>query len=477
MTVDPDMALAALVRKPLPFNLAKFCFAEQHAFINDDRRYKAACCSRRAGKTTGCAGYLLNTAIKSPGVACLYLTLTRLQAKRIIWEPLKEICEVHSIPAVFNETELTVRLPNKSVIYLSGAKDKEEVKKYLGFPLKLVVIDESQSFRSYLRELVDDVIAPTLFDWAGTLAMIGVPGPVPVGYFYEVTQSKQWANYAWTMMHNPFLKAKSGREPMELIQEECMRRGIPLDHPSIQRQCFGRWVNDSNARVFKWEEKNHFDHVPLADGWDYIIGVDLGYADADAVAVIGWSSGLPAAYLVEEIVTPKQGITPLVAQITKMITKYKPLSVVMDTGGLGKKIAEEMIVRHGLPIKTAQKADKYSHIELVNDALSTMRLYARRDSRFAEDSWLMEWDRDKSSGDKLVVSDAFHSDICDAVLYAFREAMHWIKVPSLPKSPSPNTPEWMVAEMERMEELALKRMERAQEQDEQWEEIDWNTAI
>jgi hypothetical protein len=131
----------------------------------------------------------------------------------------------------------------------------------------------------------------------------------------------------------------------------------------------------------------------------------------------------------------------------------------MDTGGLGKKIAEEMIRRYTLPIKPAQKADKYAHIELVNDGLRTGRFHVKRNSQFAADSMLLEWDMDKSSGDKLVVSDRFHSDICDAVLYGYREVLSFLNVPE-PARPAVGSDAWLKAEQEAMESAIIAQLNR-----------------
>lgn len=436
-----------------PMDLQTFCFGAQLSFVMDKARFKAACCSRRAGKTMGIAAYLLATALAFAGTASLYLTLTRLQAKRIIWEPLKEINETYGLGADPHETELTLRFPNGSVIYLSGAKDREEVKKYLGFPLKLVAIDEAQSFRAYIKELIDDTLAPAMFDYAGTIAVIGTPGPVPTGYFYDLTKNEAWSRFAWTMLDNPHLKRKSGIDPMALILEECKRRGISIDHPSIQRHCFGRWVNDSEARVILWSEKNDYGALP-GGLWSHVLGVDIGYDDADAIAALGWSDKASGVYLKKETIKTKQGITELAGAIREGIEEFSPIAVIMDTGGLGKKIAAELINRFHLPITAAHKADKSAGYELLNDALRTERFFAKKESQFAHDSMLLEKDRDKSNGDKLVVSDAFHSDICDAVLYPFRWALDYLKIAPGPPAPKEGSAAWALEEAKRLEEAA-----------------------
>lgn len=442
-------------------DLATYCFPKQLAFVADKARFKTACCSRRAGKTIGIAALLLHTASTRPGVACLYFTLTRQQAKRIIWGPIKQVNEKYKLGGIPNESELTLRFPNGSVIYISGAKDKSEVAKYLGFPLVLAVGDEAQSFRSYLQELIDDSIAPTLIDWAGTMVLMGTPGPVPTGYFYELTKNKQWSNHSWTLFDNDPLRAqlaglKEPTTPEALVQAECERKGVGIDHPTIQRHFFGQWANDSTNLVFTWDKHNDYNALPPS--LSYVVGVDLGYSDADAIAVLGYNR--TGVYLVEEIVTRKQGVTALAKQIADVHARYNPTAIVADTGGLGRKIVEEIQDRYSLPVTAAEKTQKFAHIELVNDALRTGQLRAPAKSLFVQDSQLLEWDRDKSSGDKLVVSDTFHSDICDAVLYAFRECMHWVPPFDKPSTPARDTEAYIEAAAER-----TYRQRKEQEED------------
>lgn len=458
--MTPAQAAAALLeRRSAKVDLAAYCFPKQLAFIQDHRRFKTACCSRRAGKTRGAAVHLLYTAVTFPGCACLFFTVTRAHAKRIIWDTLKQLNKLFKLRGDENETELTIRFPNGSVIYVSGAKDKSEIAKFLGFPLKLVYGDEAQSFRAYLQELIDESIAPTLLDWAGTMVLMGTPGPVPIGYFYEMTKSDTWSNHHWTLYDNEPLRRQlaalpdGGTTPEQLVADECTRRKLPIDHPSIQRHFFGKWMNDSNSLVFHWNKLLN-DIVKTPEATEFVVGVDLGYNDADAIAVLGYDHG--AVSLIEEIVTVKQGVTPLAKQLLGIVEKYEPMSIVVDAGGLGKKIVSELIERFELPLKPAKKDEKYTHIELLNDAMRQGTFKARASSQFVQDSFLLEWDRDKSNGDKLIVSDAFHSDICDAVLYAYREAMHW--VPAFNDKPPPKRDSEAYIE-QRAEQLSRRRQQ------------------
>lgn len=470
--------LTEIAERPPPFRIEEFCFSEQIAFIRDEATYKTAVCSRRAGKTIACAADLLDTALRKPKAASLYITLSRLNAKRIIWAEVLEINRSYKLGGVPHETELSLKFPNGHIIYFSGAKDRSEVEKYRGFPLVKVYIDEAQAFRSYIASLVDDVLSKSLFDYDGTLCLIGTPGPVPVGYFYDSSVSKQWSHHGWTMLQNPWLEKKSGKPAMELIMRDCKRMGVLPSDPKIQRECFGRWVTDTNSLVFKYDrDVNHFESWEPNQRASYVIGIDLGYDDADAIAVIGWNPSLthpgakpePAAnYLVYETTTKKQGITELAAQISALVDKFNPISIVIDSGGLGKKIAEELRRRFGLPIKSAEKSRKFEYIELLNDAMRTKKFFARANGIFAQDCSLVEYDKNKSSGDKYVVSDSYHSDIADAVLYAFRDSLHYITEQAEIVVPKPHTEEWLKLQEQIIEEALLRELKQDADDPANW---------
>lgn len=441
-----------LARLNTRFKVEDLCFDKQLEFIQDKSPFKTACCSRRAGKTVADAAYLIASALGRPRVVCPYITLTRGMAKSLIWPELKEINRVYKLGGIFNEAELTGTFPNGSVVRLHGANNEREIEKLRGHAIYLCVIDECQSFRSYFQKLIDEIISKALFDYGGTLALTGTPGPVPSGYFYDVCHSREYAHFAWTFFDNPHIERKSGQTPQALLERELKRKGVTIDDPTIQRECFGQWSIDLNALVFKYDpSKNHYDLSTLNHRLsEYVIGVDIGYDDADAIAVIGWSSETPGAYLVEERIERKQGITELAGAIGRLVDKYKPIRVVLDTGGLGKKIAEEITKRYQLPITAAEKSRKFEFIEILNDAMRIGQFSASKHSRFAEECKYVEWDKDAPN---LKIKDTYHGDQVDAVLYAYREALHWMFEPPQEKI-IPQSDKWYQKEVEQMEEAA-----------------------
>ena len=438
-TKEESLENVALFRAELEkrraFDLKKFCHPKQYDFIMDPAPYATAVTSRRAGKTVACAADLLNTAITYPGSTGLYITLSRANAKVILWPIIKGINEKYKLGFDPNEADLSL-IKGQSRIYLSGVKDSSEIEKYRGMALKKVYLDEMQAMRSYVKELVDDVLDPACIDHNGQIRAIGTPGPVPVGYFHDVATGPEWKHHFFTIWDNPFIT--NARDRLEMVLK---RRGLTEDDPSIQREWFGKWSLDLSALVFRYDPTiNHFDTLPSGIEWEHIVIADFGFEDADAIAVLAFSTKHPTAYLIEEVITTKQGITPLANQILKLSEKYKPMKILGDFGALGKKIAFELQQRFSIPIEAAEKTRKLEYIELTNDSLRTGRLKAKKDSRFAQDAMLVEWDRDNP--EKPKISEHYHSDIADCVLYGHRELLHWLWKPETP-APKPGTPEFM----------------------------------
>lgn len=454
------------------FNLQSILFDKQLKFVEDPRPFKIAVCSRRSGKTVACAADLVATALATPEVVCLYITLARNNAKKLVWPEIKKLNRKYNLGGAEDATELSMTFPNGSVIYLSGAKDQSEIEKFRGLALKKCYIDECQSFREYIRELIDDIIAPALMDYAGTLCLIGTPGPIPAGYFAEVAgvvqdklrQSEAWAHHTWTFWDNPWIPIKSNSTHQNVLDRELKRRGVTANDPSIQREYFGRWVLDSDSLWIKYNKDiNDFQALPITQHrYNYIMGIDLGYNDADAIAILAWSETDPCTYLVEELLADKQGITELVEQVEALSKKYKVDKMVIDTGGLGKKIAEEMRRRHHIPVQAADKARKQENVGFLNDALRRGHFKAHYDSHFAKDSYLVEIDRSKSRPDKIVISDKYHSDIIDACLYAFKESPAFTYSPP-PAKPEPGTEAWFKMQTDDMWDQAQEHFEKQAE--------------
>jgi hypothetical protein len=429
-------------------------FPEQNGFVQDRSRYISAQCSRRAGKSNGLALRFFKTMEEHPKSQSLYLSLTQDSAKSIMWPILQEIDERFSLGCKFTESKLEIQHPNGAKLKLMGADLKNFVKRLKGRKYPAVGIDEAQDMGSHLQSLIDDVLTPSIADYAdGWLAITGTPGPVPQGYFFEVTQNGKfgYSHHSWDLTKNPHMP-----NPQAFIADLKSKREWTDDNPTLRREWLNQWVLDTNALWIKYSENlNHFDELPKEHKWNYVMGVDIGFKDADALAILAWSETSKETYLVEEFVESKQTISALIKQIDALQKKYNVYKIVMDEGGLGKKIGEDIRHRFQCPIEPADKAHKQNNVEFLNDALRLGRFKAPKDSRFAKDSYLVQIDWSKSTPKRIALKPGFHSDVIDAVLYAFRESYAFAHQDP-PGKLYPGTKEWAEAQSSQMWEKELE---------------------
>lgn len=443
-------------------------FKQQHKFTEDPARFVAAQCSRRAGKTNGLALRFFKTMEKHPRSQCVYLALTKDSAKDIMWPVLLELNDKYQMNCEFKESQLTMIHPNGATLRLYGADMKNFIRKLKGRKFPGIAIDEAQDFGSHLQSLVDDVLTPCLTDYEDSwLAITGTPGPVPKGYFFEITQKKMhgFSYHEWTLLDNPYLP-----NPEQFLNDLKTKRQWDDNNPTLLREWKNKWILDLESLWIRYKESdNGYEVLPDIKPvkYNYIMGIDIGFKDSDAIAVIAWSPASANVYLVEEVITPKQGITELVSQINELRDKYDIVKMVMDEGGLGKKVAEEIRRRHSIPVHPADKMRKQESVEFLNDYLRLGKFKAKPNSRFVQDSYLIQIDWDKSTPDKIVIKKDPHSDIIDAVLYAFKESPAFTyRAPE--RKLHPGTKEWAEAQQKQMFEDAMKHFQEQAER-ERWE--------
>jgi len=190
---------------PRVVDVLESTFPQQRAFIEDPAKLKWALCTRRAAKSYSDGLALAKAALEHPDLSCLYIGLTRESAKRIMWKDVQ-----------FNESELSAKFPNGSVIYLVGADSNEdERQKLLGQKFVLVVIDEAQAFGIDLRQLVYGVLKPAVADYRGTIVLTGTPGNLIKGLFFDVTNGREagWSGHRWITHDNPYMAEQWAARP------------------------------------------------------------------------------------------------------------------------------------------------------------------------------------------------------------------------------------------------------------------------
>jgi len=406
-------------------------FDKQLDLVDDPSRFKAALCSRRAGKTYTVCFYMLEMASRNPESLIAYIALTRTSAKRLMWNQLKRANRKYQIGMKFNNTELVCTLPNHSQIFLTGANDEADIDKLRGPAYHMVCIDEAQSYGRFLEELIEEVIEPALVDYNGVLMLTGTPNAACAGYFYDATTKPEYGFkiHEWTIRENPYIPHAS-----DYLATKCKQKAWDENNPIYLREWCGKWVKSQDSLVYKYQDKIFFDQLPESDNYHYLLGIDLGYATATSFSIGAYSEDYPELYVFDTPVHTKL-VPSEICEITAALNDmYGFESIVADTGGLGRSIVEEMRQRWMLPIKAAEKKNKAAYIELFNDDLRNLKIRVKRDAPVLDEWRLLQWDENKHIEDKR-----FANHASDATLYMWREARHFLWNESV-RDPVPGEP-------------------------------------
>jgi hypothetical protein len=449
-------------QETVEFKLEDYLFDKQLAFVKDPSPLKTAVCSRRSGKSIACAADLVDAALNTPECLSLYLTITSKRAKAILWPELRKINRLFKLGASENATELTLHFPNESIIALVGANTADQIDKYRGTALKKAYIDEAQSFRSHIRELCDDVLEPQLMDYAGDLILIGTPGPLRSGYFYECSvKNDLWSHHAWTFFDNPHIPIKSRKTHMELLDRVLKRRKVDINDPGIRREYFGEWTDDPKALLLHYSERlNHALLTGTDDNLNHIIGIRLSMDNDTCIVVLAWSATSPNTFLVEECTPKNQTLDGLDGEIRRCLAKYKVSCITVDPGDTGRDIVDAISLRYGISLSLVEPKERISNFVLLDNSLQNGTFKADKSSQFAEDCMLIERDAEKSTPGKLEING--HSNIVDAVLSAFRKSPAFAYMEPI-KEPDPFFVDWEYQHRKFVEGIGTKEM------------IEWNT--
>ena len=446
-------------------------FKQQTDFILDPAPLKAALCTRRAGKSFGVGEYALMTAYKYPGVSVLILGKTRASVKAIYWKDILTVLNrQYNLRAKPNKSELSLELPNGSVVYLSGVDaDEDEMHKILGQKFKLVVLDEGGSYNIDQRALVYGILKPAVADYQGQIAMIGTPTNYLNSLYFDVTTGKEpgWSVHKWSVMDNPHM-ARQWAEDLELL----LRANPDIqDTPQFKQFYLGEWVVDLDALVYRYDgKKNKTDALPDSRAWQYVMGVDLGYDDKTTFVVCAYNSYDPCLYVVASYGRSNMIFTEVAETIRNFQNRFNVSRIIMD--GANKQGVEEMIARYNLPIQIAEKQGKRDYIEMMNADFITgqIKLVGNHEDLEAEYMSLV-WDEKKRADGRWEEHKACDNHFADATLYAWRWCYNYA---SKPKKTPPT-------EEERIEAAALKEVEDrifAREQEkEQWNIFETSTIL
>lgn len=469
MTPEERLLIEEYVRRKLrvmelpPDRLRDPNFVAQNQVLNDrDVRYKAVNCTRRSGKSVGEAIDHFELCEQFPSSRTLYLGLTLDSVSEIIWDVMKELDERGKYGCKFNEVKKIVRFPNGSRIRLFGLDTSErQMKKILGQKNRKVTIDEAGSITQDMVKICYQMIDPTLTDLAPNswFSLVGTCENIPNTFFEKVVTGKEtflpWKVYRWTAYENPHMKEQWTKQ-IELYK----RQNPDVIHASwFKTHYLNEWCSDDELRIIKFSDANFTKTLP-ATGLFYVLGVDLGFNDASAFAVLAYSLDAPTSWVVETFKESGYDITDVANKIKEIQRRYNITKIVVD--GANKQGVEEMKKRHRIPMVPAEKQGKASYLRMLRDDCIQKHLMIMqgKNGELVTEWEQLQWkDENKQEEDPRC-----QNHLSDATLYAWRECKHYTYDPE-------DAPKHVDSEeyMDAFEEKESEELRREIEESEWWE--------
>jgi hypothetical protein len=245
------------------------------------------------------------------------------------------------------------------------------------------------------------------------------------------------------------------------MEEILKRRNWTKENPTYRREWLGEWVLDLDALLYKFNrQKNTVSERPSGIAWTNILGIDLGFNDATAFVVMSYSESSKQSFVIHSEAQSEMIPSEIAEKTKSLMERFKIASIVADTGGLGKSIAEELRRRHALPIKAAEKVDKATRISFINGDFIDRNLFV-----LSHCNALIEQLETVAKNDKGLEDDRTPVDLCDAMLYAYNESKHWSFEPKDPKL-NPYSEDFILAELEKeAQQIIAKRREQELEEE------------
>ena len=411
----------------------------------DPARYKAYCCSRRAGKTSLLARAIIKALQKAQRKQWVMFIAPTLEiGKDLIWAELVDLHDHYCLGWKLSEQRGFIETDTGAKFRIVGLDKLKQVDKLRGYDVVLFVTDETQTYEHLLPPLLD-AVSPALSGRRGVWISAGTPGPALRGFWFDICHGKNgFAARHWTVLDN----SKNPRPGAEVIAEERQRRGWPDHHPTLRREWYGEWVEDSNYLVCEFSSDRNVVHTLPDDygpTWRHVVGLDFGYTDPSAWVVLAVDPHSRRAFVVHNEEHARLTIDEAVEITKRIVLTYGTRQIVCDPGGGGQSFYETFNARYakqlGAAIRSADKVNKLGSISLLNTELRSVVDGIGRLSivgtavNLVHQLGSLRWKDDTRT--EILEGALYPDHSFDALRYALMEAAPW----AVKQKPEPETAE------------------------------------
>jgi hypothetical protein len=452
-------------------------FQGARAFAACRQQGAIARAGRGGGKSTSMLGRFHSVSAAHPHCSSVFVAMSSERARDILFPAVWKFNQLYGCGIEEKRGEGVFQWPNSYRVLYRGCKDINEVNKRRGTPWVSAGWDECASINQQLLQIdIHEAVEPRLLDFNGLWFAGGTPGPVPQGYWHELSSGEggTYPVFAWDARHNHHMPnvMRYFSETLQRMQGVPERRLWPSHCNSILdlindpncwrllpntfvREYLGQWVLDLKALIYKLLPKNSFAEFPITPDY-WTIGLDLGahsedepHLDHAAVSVCASHSSLPYIWVREARKLSDVTVESLAAYVCQLLQQYPQASVHIDGTSAGKLI-ERSLQRMGIPIQCADKAKKLRRIQLVQSAIrgGTLQLHIRDCMDARNEAMALLWNEKRDDHSPRCDDDAW-----DAILYGATPHMGDYRPEQEPAKPG--SKEWQAAQEAAEFEAAL----------------------
>lgn len=410
MALAPSQALRAM-------------FPAQRAAREGPKRKRCWLAGRRAGKSYLAAIRLLGG---KPGQRSAFCARTLKSAKAIIMGTFSELNAAYGLGLQIRISTGTVTEPNGHVIQLFGLRDRGQADLMRGQKFRVVIVDECGAFDDdLLKYSLESVLLQTLIDYSGDLIISGTPGPIPKGYYYDLSGNPgldspvkgRLQTHHWTYLDNPHV-------PHEDVLEEALELyGATEQSPTFRREYQAIWCEDQDALIYRYRGERW---AAVPGPGKTVLALDFGGGERgnDATTFTVWRqphNNRPHVFCLEAIAKDEIEM-PEIAGIAKNLReKWSVNKIVADEGALGHAMAKNLRNQYRLPIEKAIKQDKKGRILSARGRLDAGTLHLCEGAKPLADEWLsLCWDEERQDHHPRQAD-----DLSDSGLYGLEEFSAW----------------------------------------------------
>ena len=410
----------------------------------------------------------------------LYVALSKETARNILWDNpatgLKRFDRQYGLGLKFNNASHIASFDNGSQIYLHGAKNEDALEKLRGRPFRKAKVDEAASFAPMrLRRLVDKVLGPAMADYRGQLDLMGTPGKVLAGPWFESTSlatfgtspfrgeprcayhdapaearaRAEWSLHQWSVADNTALPHIWAEE----AQDEKRRKGWADDDPDWVNEWLGLWIVDLESLVYRYDAAHDWDGGALPAGhvWEKVGAFYLTNEGHLGVVVCAYSATHPHMFQVDDRKAPRATAETISRIVGDLDRKHDLKDIVGARQSGGKALLEELRMHYHIDCHPFLLRDKQDLVVLANADLEAGRIHVLGGSELSAELQGLQWsdpgEREDTSSTTNVLSTAF--------LGAWRFSFHRnAREPTL-EDPKHGTPQFL----DKLAEESLKRLE------------------